>query len=171
VSLAVAAHVPPRGLEEVRAFYGDVKIERDPQGGWKIISPIGWSTANGVMFHHPLLPRGRLYVNRKILEPLRAALELAHERCPEYAIRTIGCYNARPKRTAGLPAGVVGWPRLSMHAVAAAVDVNAAQNPMGRDLVTDMPETWRSAWLDVGWTWGGDFPKPDAMHWQFGSGV
>ena len=162
---------PPRGLAEIRAAYGDVKIDRDQRGGWRIISPIGWERANCVGFTHPVLGDRKLWVNRVILEPLSAALWLSAERCPEYVIRTIGCFNPRPKRTMGKPAGVVGWPRLSMHAVAAAVDINAASNPMQDPLCTDMPDEWVKAWMDVGWTWGGGFSNPDPMHFQFGSGV
>jgi hypothetical protein len=163
---------PPKGLAEVRQFYGDVKIERDPRGGWRIISPVGWEVANCVLLRdHPALDGRSLYVNRKIAEPLEAALWLSAERCPSYRIRTIGCWNVRPKRTAGLPAGVVGWPSLSMHAVGGAVDINANTNPMRKLLTTDMPPEFIEAWESVGWTWGGRFPTPDPMHWQWGSGV
>jgi hypothetical protein len=58
-----------------------------------------------------------------------------------------------------------------MHAVAAAVDVNAGWNPMQSPLRTDMPEEFTAAWEEVGWTWGGHFPTPDPMHFQWGSGV
>jgi hypothetical protein len=163
---------PPKGLTEIRAFYGDVKIERDPQGGWRIISPIAWEPANCVlMVDEPDMPVRRLYVNAKIREPLLAALRECRLRAPDYVIRTIGCFSKRPKRTAGLPPGVVGWPSLSMHAVAAAVDINANTNPMRKPLTTDMPPEFIEAWESVGWTWGGRFPTPDPMHWQWGSGV
>jgi hypothetical protein len=170
-ALAIASHAPPRGLAEIIQAYGDVKIKRDPQGGWRIISPISYERVHCTMFAHPLLPRGRLYVHRKIVEPLRAALELAHERCPDYLIRTIGSFNVRPKRTAGLPAGVVGWPALSFHAVAAAVDINAAQNPMRKPLTTDMPHSFVAAFVESGFTWGGEFPTADPMHFQYASGL
>ena len=162
---------PPRGLAEIRAAYGDVKIERDARGGWRIISPIGWESANCTLFTHEVLDGRRLYVNRAIVEPLSAALWLSYERCPRYRIKTIGCFAVRPKRVAGQPAGVVGWPSISVHTVAAAVDINAATNPQGAELVTDMPPEWVAAWEDVGWTWGGRFPRPDAMHMQWAVGV
>jgi hypothetical protein len=162
---------PPTTLAEIKALYGDVKIERAAIGGWRIIHPIGWERANCVMFTHALLPRQRLYVNKHIVEPLKAALELSHERCPEYAIKTIGCFNVRPKRTYGQPPGVVSLPALSMHAIAAAVDINAHANPMKVPLTTDMPIAWREAWKEIGWTWGGTFSVPDPMHLQWGSGI
>lgn len=169
----VTTYRPPHGLSEIIALYGDVKIEK--RGGrWEIIQPISWETVNCVLLRDlPGLGSKALYVHKAIAEPLREALTRAREACPDYLIRTIGCFSPRPKRTSSTQYGVCGWDRgLSLHTVAAAVDINADRNPMGPSLVTDMPSAFVRAFDAAGFTWGGDFAgSKDAMHFQFGSGA
>lgn len=163
----------PHGLAEVRAFYGDIKIERDPRGGWRIISPIGWEPANCVLLAGlPGLPHVSLYVNRHVSGPLTRALMAWQKECPEYPIDSIGCFNPRPKRTKSVEGvSIIGWDSgLSLHTVAAAVDINAARNPMRKPLTTDMPPLFVDCFVREGFAWGGLFPTPDAMHFQWASG-
>jgi len=163
---------PPHGLSEIRALYGDVKIERDPRGGWRIISPVGWEVANCVMLHGlPGLPHVNLYVNKHMAGPLMRALQAWQAQCPEYQIKSIGCFNPRPKRASTTQTGVVGWDRgLSLHSAACAIDINAAQNPMKKPLTTDMPPLFVDCFAREGFTWGARFPTPDPQHMQFASG-
>lgn len=161
---------PPHGLSAIRAAYGEIKIMRDPRGGWRIYEPASWESRNCVALPLPTLRR-TLYVHRLIAGPLLEALERAQRATPDYAIKTIGCFCPRPKRTVSQPSAVIGWDSgLSIHSVAGAVDVNALSNPMRRPLQTDMPPAFIDAWRAVGWTWGGDFPTPDPMHFQWASG-
>jgi hypothetical protein len=145
---------PPHGIAAIRQVYGDIRIE-----GGKIMAPARWEEHNMVLVRD--LPGvAKLYVHRIIVEPLRALLEVCQRH--GYTIHTIGCWNVRPKRTNGEP---------SAHAFGAAVDINAATNPMvkpGQPLVTDMPAPMVAEIKALGWTWGGDFH--DAMHWQWLSG-
>src|SRR5207244_479516 len=56
----------------------------------------------------------------------------------------------------------------SNHSWGLAVDINAPANPMGRRLVTDMPEWMPKLWRDWGFGWGGDYlSRKDAMHYEF----
>lgn len=77
-----------------------------------------------------------------------------------------GGYAWRPQR---------GSAKLSMHSLGAAVDFDARRNPLGRSPeITAMGsgDGLRVVRIfeDHGWTWGGRWERPDAMHFQFGSG-
>ena len=62
---------------------------------------------------------------------------------------------------------IAGSSTFSYHAWGLAIDLNALRNPMGPDLITDMP-----AWIDevafkYGLVWGGNFNRrKDAMHFE-----
>ncbi len=166
---------PPHGLDAVRAYYGDIKIERDPRGGWRIISPIGYEVANCVILRAlPGLPGRRLQVHKAMAPALLRALASWQRVCPEYPIRRIGCFNPRPKRVSRSTATVIGWEQgLSMHTPAAALDINPDQNPQtdpGEPIVTDMPPVFIRCFTDEGFTHGGGFPSPDYQHFQYASG-
>ena len=113
-----------------------------------------------------------LYVNRKIEQMLRAALGMCVQVCPEYKVKSIGCFNPRYKRSSK--------GEMSAHSWGVAVDINANENPAcivktSDDLVKakrDIPQAFVEAFKSIGWTWGGDFAGPykDFMHFQFLSG-
>lgn len=112
----------------------------------------------------PGIPGRKLYVNRDIVEPLTKALSAVAVLCPDYKIKTIGCWNVRYKRTA--------TKQVSLHALGLAVDINAEQNPLSPALVTDMPGEFVEAFKKEGFTWGGEFSGiKDAMHFQLASGI
>jgi hypothetical protein len=76
-----------------------------------------------------------------------------------YEIRSIGGYNDRDVR--GRP-GVK-----SIHAHGAAIDINAGTNPMGPNLITDMPPGIGKLANSLGLGWGGDWKSvKDAMHFS-----
>ena len=162
--------VIPHGIEEVRAAYGDIKIEIG-RGGWNIVEPAGWESANCITATNlPGLGDKKLYMHKCAEDPLRAALNAWQATCPEYAIVTIGCFNPRPKRVVRA-AGRVGWDEgLSLHSAGVAFDINAAANPMRRPLTTDMPAAFVKCFTSAGFVWGGGFPTPDPMHFQLASG-
>lgn len=74
-----------------------------------------------------------------------------------------GCYNNRFVR---------GGNTASMHAYGAAIDLNAAYNEMGRrparvgerGSVAELV----SHFANHGWYWGGNFTRPDGMHFERG---
>jgi len=76
-----------------------------------------------------------------------------------YNINAMGGFNKRDKRNQpGVP---------SIHGLGAALDINPAQNPMGSQLVTDMPEGIGKVARSLGLGWGGDWTTPkDAMHFS-----
>jgi hypothetical protein len=153
---------PPHGLAELQAQFGALTLTRDPRGsGYVISSPAGWESDNMVIV--PSLPgyAHKLYVNKAMVDPLTRALGVATDVCPEYVIRTMGCFCPRMKRVNGA---------LSVHSWGLAVDICADTNPMGKPLRTDMPRAFIDAFIAQGFTWGGSFPTPDPMHMQWISG-
>lgn len=77
-----------------------------------------------------------------------------------------GGYAWRPQR---------GSSKLSMHSLGAAVDFDARRNPLGRlpsltTLGTEPGFGVVRIFERHGWTWGGRWGRPDAMHFQFGGG-
>lgn len=163
MSPRVAYTTPPHGLAELEARYGRLILEKAANGpGYRIASPASWETANMVRLVSPLLPKGKLYVHRDMAGPLLRALEAAKLQCPDYVVKTIGCWNPRYKRTNGT--------QVSAHAYALAIDCNADTNPMKKPLTTDMPPLFVDAFLREGFTWGARFPTPDPQHFQWLSG-
>ena len=161
--LVVVRVTPAHGRAELEARYGKLLIDADPRGGMRIISPIGWEAKwMTLMRDLPGCGDKRLYVNRDMAEPLRAALSAVAVVAPEYKIRTIGCWNVRYKRTSA--------KQVSLHALGLAVDINADRNPMRSPIETDMPPLFVDAFMREGFTWGGDFGMPDPMHFQLCSG-
>lgn len=79
-----------------------------------------------------------------------------------YDIRSLGGYVDRDVRD---KPGVK-----SVHAKGAAIDINPATNPMGSELVTDMPSEIASVAHSLGLGWGGNWKsKKDAMHFSAAS--
>lgn len=71
-----------------------------------------------------------------------------------------GCYNYRPMR---------GLATLSMHSWGVAIDLDPDRNALGvkwEDGKGMMPTNVIDIFQDSGWTWGGGFKRPDAMHFQ-----
>jgi hypothetical protein len=60
-----------------------------------------------------------------------------------------------------------GGSELSMHSWGCAIDFDDSRNKFGRldpNFTQILPV--RNAFASENWIWGGDFSKPDGMHWQ-----
>lgn len=71
-----------------------------------------------------------------------------------------GAYNFRLMR---------GSPTLSIHSWGAAIDIDPERNAFGRRygaVAGMMPQAVIDLFAAEGWTWGGRWSKPDAMHFQ-----
>lgn len=157
---------PPHGYAEIVKVYGDPKMLANRVDA-------AWERSSMVLARD--LPCGvaKLYVHRLVEAPLRAALA----RCEALGWRptTIGCFSPRAKRGSG---------DLSVHTWGAAVDIDAATNPL--ELSCPSGDIRRSSWRArpdripdgviaafkaENWTWGGDFrSRFDPMHFQFCTG-
>ena len=129
-----------------------------------------WESANLVTFEAPYamyidgqLVR-RIRCHKKVEQSLYRILSAIQRlyKTPE-AIKAVGldqydgCYNYRPVRGGG---------HLSMHAYGAAVDFDAAHNPLGATH-WKMPKEVIDIFKAEGWRWGGDYTgRKDAMHFE-----
>lgn len=149
---------PPQGLAEIKTCYGDIQVAKGE------ITTKGWESAHMQSVISPLLPRGKIYVNRKVWPILKDALVGCYALGDGYQLRTLGCFNPRlQKRSAA---------HLSTHSWGIAFDLNEDTNPYSTDgvLRKDLPDAWIAEFTRRGFTWGGTFTNPDAMHFQFCSG-
>lgn len=145
------------------AFYGN------PRGKNGNYSP-SWAAANLVHVPCPWplfiekKPVPFIRIHRKCAESLaRVLADIAH-RCTAADIKALkydqydGTFDYRPMR---------GGKSLSMHSYGCAIDFDAADNPFRSKKHTfkaDSPIVL--AFKAEGWSWGGDWEPPDAMHAQ-----
>ena len=104
---------------------------------------------------------GRVRCNEEFIPQLTAALRtIQGERLARFlkVEQYAGCYN--PRFIGRDPDG-----RLSAHAWGAAVDLNAAENPLGQEPA--MHPRVVQAFLSAGFVWGGDWMIPDGMHFEW----
>lgn len=79
-----------------------------------------------------------------------------------YKIKSLGGYADR---------NIAGTNTPSYHSKGEAIDINPAENPMGSQRITDMPQGTRQAAKSMGLGWGLDWQnKSDAMHFSAGRG-
>ena len=104
---------------------------------------------------HGAIPK-RMYCNRDMVDPLYLAFKYINQRGLADQIKTYdGCFNVRKKRGGTTP---------SLHSWGIAIDINAAWNGFGKK-PTMSPELVK-CFTDAGFDWGGDWVKPDGMHFQ-----
>ena len=110
----------------------------------------GWADGGGV----------RLLVRAEIVELVSILLSETARR--GYALDPVADdwgYASRPIRGTSTP---------SNHSWGLAVDLNASSNPMGSELVTDMPAWMVDMWTSCGFRWGGSYHgRKDAMHYEY----
>lgn len=102
-------------------------------------------------------PTPKIYVNKVMVQPLSAALNFVLANHLESKITSFdGCFNVRFTR---------GSDRISVHSYALAIDLNAAENPLGA--VPKMDAGIVKCFEDAGFVWGGRWHKPDGQHFQW----
>ena len=123
----------------------------------------------------------RLYVtvHAKVEAKLRLALERVAQVAHGFQIGRLGCHNYRNRQSDP-------DADLSIHAYAAAVDINSAANAAKRFEAGQEPAPWSAAWLELwppskggiiepvvlafescGWAWGGRWRRyVDPMHFE-----
>lgn len=155
---------PPRGLVEIVAFYGDprlwVREDGSAHPAWEsqMVSvalplplPLGWNPeqkASRVRVHNKIAPL--------VEETFQAVVD---EGAWPLLYSFDGAYTWRVQR---------GSHKLSMHAFGGALDFNARTNRLG-DTPT-MPRELVRIFTARGWTWGGQWKRPDGMHFQWAKG-
>lgn len=100
-------------------------------------------------------PTNHVYCNKDMAPSLLRALINLHDRGILSELKTFdGCYMVRDIR------GVPG--KVSAHAYAGAIDLNAKENRLGRPCV--LSDGFKQCFKDEGFTCGADFIRIDGMH-------
>lgn len=98
----------------------------------------------------------RIYCNRDIIKPLERSFIAIRDRGLIDQIKTWdGCFNIRSKKAGKSP---------SLHSWGVAIDINAAWNGFGKK--PTMSSELVQCFLESGFDWGGEWSKPDGMHFQ-----
>lgn len=98
----------------------------------------------------------KIYCNKDLIQPLQKAFENIINRGLINELKTWdGCFNIRKKR---------GATSMSLHSWGIALDINAAWNGFGK--TPTMSKNLVACFKDAGFDWGGDWSKPDGMHFQ-----
>jgi hypothetical protein len=105
-----------------------------------------------------IIPK-KIYCNKDMVVPLQKAFKNIIDRGLVDQLKTWdGCFNIRKKHGATSP---------SLHSWGIAIDINAAWNGFGKP--PTMSKGLVSCFKDAGFDWGGDWTKPDGMHFQLAS--
>lgn len=159
--------VAPHGIEAIEKVYGDPHafIREDgtvsPLWDRRMVAvpfpeqlPLGWKVAGMTVIS------SRARVNEAIAVETLTLFRAWHKAGLWSKLVTFdGGYNWRSQR---------GSQKLSMHAYGGALDFNSATNQLGTP--GDMDPRLVEAADGLGWTWGGEWSRPDSMHFQWGSG-
>lgn len=155
--------LPPRGLVEVKARFGDFSFESvlDEHGvatGYVRPDP-AWVSENIVVAILPIV--GRCQVHRRAAPAFAAALRDVASKGLAHEIETFAIYSPRHKMTN---------PKrpLSTHTWGIACDINYATNMPGKP--GDMHPEVVASFEKVGFEWGGRWRYRDDMHFQFATG-
>lgn len=147
---------PPHGKAELIATFGDPRRT-------------GWAARNLVLvsFPSPLTlsfdrskVATRCLVHRLVRDRFEAVFTALDRADLWKPLETFGgTYAHRP---------IVGSSRLSTHAFGIAIDIDVLRNPFGSPptLSPHVVEIFRAE----GFKWGGEFRRPDGMHFQFATG-
>jgi len=101
----------------------------------------------------------KLYCNKDIVGPLTQAFESLIATGHVSELKTWdGCFNIRKKRALN---------SMSLHSWGIAIDINAFEN--GLNQIPKLSTGFVKCFKDAGFTWGGDWQRLDAMHFELSS--
>jgi len=100
----------------------------------------------------------KIFINKDFRPLVEKALQNVIDRGLEKELKTWdGCFIIRQKR---------GLSSLSLHSWASAVDVNQAENQLGK--TPKLSKEFVKCFTDAGCEWGGNWTRKDGMHFQIG---
>lgn len=101
-----------------------------------------------------------MYVHEKVAPHFRRLAAIFRDHAPEYAVRI----DVSPDDWSYNNRDIRGDDSKSTHAFGIALDINALTNVLGTQ--GDMPESVVRRWEQEGGEWGGDWSRPDPMHFE-----
>lgn len=100
----------------------------------------------------------KIFINKDFRPLIEKALQNVIDRGLERELKTWdGCFIIRQKR---------GLSSLSLHSWALAIDVNQAENQLGK--LPKLSKEFVKCFTDAGCEWGGNWTRKDGMHFQIG---
>lgn len=144
----------PNGRKEISAMFG---LPCSPAAGaGRVTMPaelkLSWAPAQRVT---------RWACHELLVPVFTSVFEQIHDRGLWHLLEDFGgCYNCREVR------GTTS--KTSTHSWGIGIDVNALQNPLGAR--PKMPAQIIGVFRDHGFTWGGEWNRPDGMHFQYATG-
>jgi len=162
--MGVSLPYRPTGYDELVAYYGDLRQYLTRLDAWErqilrtvelrqAIPLAMGQTTRRIRLHHLIVQHAAACLEE--CARLAAAQDIDPVRWA-YA----GGYVVRPQRSGA---------RLSTHAWGIAVDLGPARNRYGHawDAQTGLPASMIDVWRAAGWIWGGEWSRPDPMHFQY----
>jgi len=149
---------PHDDTQSLIAFYGDPRQPGFTRNLVLVVPP--WPmTYEGRPIRGVQIHRRCAESLKAVFDAIAAAVGYDWSKLPPAATCFDGSYNFRPVR---------GSSRLSCHAFGAAIDLDAAHNPMNTaGSLGTMSPVVIEAFKRQGWYWGGDFSvRKDPMHFQ-----
>ncbi len=131
-----------------------------------------WRVPEYVWKHIPTIPR-RIYCNEQMIIPLEVAfLDVINQGLTDKIVTWDGCFQVRPirgyahifKRFMNRGQFEAAMRYLSIHSWGCAIDINQATNGLGK--VPTMSKDLVKCFKDAGFDWGGEWKRPDGMHFQ-----
>ena len=127
-----------------------------------------WNVPMWIDTHIPALPN-RLYLNKDLIPVIEETFNRLISLNAYKEIHTFdGLFNIRYIRGSKT--------RLSIHSWGLAIDLNAANNPLGLSKkqcvergLCPFSELFDEIWRDSGWTAGIGWTRPDGMHFEYTS--
>lgn len=99
----------------------------------------------------------RIYCNKLLVEPLKKSFgNIISRGLGKQIVTWDGCFNIRKKRGS--------WFTMSLHSWGLAIDINASWNRLGA--TPELSDELVACFEDAGFEWGGNWKKPDGMHFQ-----
>lgn len=130
--------------------WGDPSTKND-EGKYMVLFTLPLEIVEAI----PIIPK-RIYCNELLVIPLSEALQNVVDRgLSDELVSWDGCFNIRKKRS------LKSW---SLHSWGIAIDINAATNGLGK--IPKMSKELVKCFTDAGFDWGGEWSRPDGMHFQ-----
>ena len=147
-----------------------VTREEDPPKPWQIRGSNAWArkyygNANAPKFRDRNVTEINflgepMYVHEDVAPHFLRLAQIFQAEAPEYAAEIA----ITPDDWSYANRKIRGGDNKSMHAFGLALDINALANVLGTE--GDMPQAVIDAWESEGGDWGGDWARPDPMHFE-----
>lgn len=164
-STAKLLPLAPSGLAAIKATYGDPLPFVEDKAAWESKILVTRTLPAHLLYaYDPRVEIHRIRAHTLVADALVDALMACFEAgVPRHRLKYGGCYAWRAMR---------GGAKLSTHTWGIAVDLEPAENRLGVPYIRGKMLDKRvvDIFKDRGWTWGGDFNRPDCMHFQAAQG-